>query len=234
VRLGLPPSLPEVPAMVLGGVDVTAYEVAGAFSTIANLGFRTDMSTTRVVLDEDGSPIERNTLSASQAISPRVAYLVTNLMEGVIDRGTAASARTAGIGFPVAGKTGTTNEGRDAWFVGFTPDLLAVVWVGFDRDDVLGLSGAQAALPIWIDFMKAANAGKPPTSFLVPPGIQTAWIDPESGDLATSRCPTRFEESFFQGEAPVEPCPLHPEPVFPFSRPERSGGVVEAPVPGSP
>jgi len=155
-------------------------------------------------------------------------------MEGVVDRGTARAVRGAGITFPSAGKTGTTNDGRDAWFIGFTPDLLAVVWVGFDRDDVLGLSGAEAALPIWIDFMKAANAGRPSTPFLVPPGIRTAWIDPASGVLATSRCPTRFEEFFFEGEAPTERCPLHPEPAFPFSRPELPGPTMSAPAPRSP
>jgi penicillin-binding protein 1B len=211
VRLGLPESLPEVPAMVLGGVEVTVYELAQAFATIANLGFRTTTSAIRAVLDGEGNPIVRGSLGASQAVSPRVAYLLTNLMQGVFERGTARAARTAGIQFPTAGKTGTTNEGRDAWFVGFTPDLLVIVWVGFDRKDVLGLSGAQAALPIWIGFMKAATAGQPGTPFLVPPGVQTVTIDPASGALATSRCPERFNESFFDGEAPAEPCPIHPE-----------------------
>ena len=133
VRLGLPEGLPKVPAMVLGGVEVTVYEVAQAFATIANLGFRAETSAIRAVLDGEGNPITAPSLGASQAVSPRVAYLVTNLMQGVFDRGTAKLARTAGIEFAAAGKTGTTNEGRDAWFVGFTPDLLVVVWVGFDR-----------------------------------------------------------------------------------------------------
>ena len=203
VRLGLPESLPKIPSMVLGGVEVSMYDVAEAFATIANLGFRTEPSAVRAVLDVEGNPIERNTLGASQAISPRVAYLVTTMMQGVIDRGTAHEVRSAGLGFAAAGKTGTTNDGRDAWFVGFTPDLLVVVWVGFDRDEVLGLSGAQAALPIWIEFMKAATAGQPSTQFLVPPGMQTAWVDPLSGLLATPHCPERIEESFFEGEAPT-------------------------------
>ena len=212
VRLGLPPEIPKVPAMVLGGVEVSVYEMAEAFATIANLGFRTETSAIRAVADGEGTLIEREALGASQAISPRVAYLVTSLMEGVLDRGTARGARTAGLRVPAAGKTGTTNEGRDAWFVGFTPDLLVIVWVGYDHDDVLGLSGAQAALPIWSAFMKDATAGEAPTQFLVPPGIRTEWIDPQSGEVATSRCPERLEESFFDGEAPTEPCPLHPEP----------------------
>jgi penicillin-binding protein 1B len=223
VRLGLPDDLPSVPALVLGGVEVTMYEMAEAFATIANLGFRTETSAVRAVLDGEGTAIERNTLGASQAVSPRVAYLVTSLMQGVLDRGTAHAARGGGIDFPAAGKTGTTNDGRDAWFVGFTPDLLVVVWVGFDRDDAVGLSGAQAALPIWIEFMKSATAGQPSTPFLVPPGIQTVAIDPASGALATARCPQRIDESFLEGEAPTQPCPLHPA--------TSSGPAADAAVP---
>jgi membrane carboxypeptidase/penicillin-binding protein len=133
-------------------------------------------------------------------------------MQGVVDHGTGYGARRMGLTVPAAGKTGTTNEGRDAWFVGFTPDLLAVVWVGFDKKEDLGLSGAQAALPIWTDFMKGATGDKPATPFLVPPGIQLATIDPESGELATPLCPERVLEAFFDGEAPTATCALHPEP----------------------
>jgi penicillin-binding protein 1B len=211
IRLGFRENLAMIPALVLGGVDVTAFEVAEAFSTIANLGFRTETTAIRSLLDGEGNAIPRDTLGASQAVSPRVAYLVTSLLEGVLTRGTAHAARAAGITFPAAGKTGTTNEGRDAWFVGFTPDLLAVVWVGYDQKDVIGLSGAQAALPIWIEFMKAAYAGRPATEFLVPPGIDTVSVDPRSGALATSRCPEPVTEAFLAGEAPTEACPLHPE-----------------------
>jgi penicillin-binding protein 1B len=227
VRLGLPESLPKVPSLVLGGVEVTIYEIAEAFATIANLGFRAEPSAIRAVLDVDGHPIERNILGASQAISPRVAYLVTAMMQGVVDRGTAHQVRSAGLGFAAAGKTGTSNDGRDAWFVGFTPDLLVVVWVGFDRNELVGLSGAQAALPIWIDFMRAATAGQSSTPFLIPPGIQTAWIDPLSGALATVHCPERLEESFLEGEAPTETCPLHSGPSL--AREPRAS--VDGPLP---
>jgi penicillin-binding protein 1B len=230
MRLGLPESLPRIPSMVLGSVEVTMYEIAEAFATIANLGFRAEPSAVRAVLDVDGRPIERNVLGASQAISPRVAYLVTAMMQGVVDRGTAHQVRSAGLEFAAAGKTGTSNDGRDAWFVGFTPDLLVVVWVGFDRNDVVGLSGAQAALPIWIEFMKTVTAGQPSTPFLVPPGIQTAWIDPLSGALATLHCPERLEESFLEGEAPTEPCPLHAEAaVGPQPRSVGRGALPTAP-----
>jgi penicillin-binding protein 1B len=230
VRLGLPESLPRVPSMVLGGVEVTIYDVAEAFATIANLGFRTEPSALRAVLDADGNLIDHATLGASQAISPRVAYLVTAMMQGVVDRGTAHEIRSAGLEFAAAGKTGTTNDGRDAWFVGFTPDLLVVVWVGFDREEVLGLSGAQAALPIWIEFMKFVTTGQASTPFLIPPGIQTAWIDPLSGLLATPHCPERLEESFFEGEAPTASCPLHPDAALaPPGRALGHGALPTAP-----
>jgi penicillin-binding protein 1B len=210
-RVGFADDLPAVPSIVLGSVEVTPLQVAQAFATIANLGFRTEAGSIRAVVDGEGNEIVRTGMRAAQAVSPRVAYLMTSLMEGVLDRGTGHSARAGGFRVPAAGKTGTTNEGRDAWFVGFTPDLLAVVWVGFDRGSTLGLSGAQAALPIWTEFMKAATAGHQPTPFLVPPGIETVTIDPLSGARATSRCPERVDESFLQGEAPQEFCPLHPE-----------------------
>jgi penicillin-binding protein 1B len=230
VRLGLPESLPKVPSMVLGGVEVTMYDVAEVFATIANLGFRTEPSAVRAVLDADGNPMDHATLGASQAISPRVAYLVTTMMQGVVDRGTAHEIRSAGLEFAAAGKTGTTNDGRDAWFVGFTPDLLVVVWVGFDREEVLGLSGSQAALPIWIEFMKFVTAGQASTPFLVPPGVQTAWIDPLSGLLATPHCPERLGESFFEGEGPTATCPLHPDTTtMPPGRALGHGALPTAP-----
>ena len=107
---------------------------------------------------------------AKTVAPPAVTYLVTNMMRSVINEGTAASARAAGFALDAAGKTGTTNDLRDAWFVGFTPELLAVVWVGLDDNQVLGLSGAQSALPIWTAFMKRALAGRPNLPFPVPPG----------------------------------------------------------------
>ncbi|MGH7860396.1 MAG: penicillin-binding transpeptidase domain-containing protein, partial [Candidatus Binatia bacterium] len=212
IRLGFSERLPPLPSLVLGSVEVTPFAVAQAFSAIANLGFRPEVASIRTVLDGEGQALVRNPMRAEQVVSPRVAYLVTNLMEGVVDRGTARAVRAAGVDVPLAGKTGTTNEGRDAWFVGFTSDLLAVVWVGFDRESPLGLSGAEAALPIWIEFMKSVIRGHPPAPFLVPPGIQKAAIDPASGQLATARCPETLEESFLEGGAPIDFCRLHPGP----------------------
>ncbi|HEX6465457.1 MAG TPA: hypothetical protein VFZ98_13430, partial [Vicinamibacterales bacterium] len=108
-----------------------------------------------------------------------------------------------------AGKTGTTNDLRDAWFIGFTPDLLTVVWVGLDDNQPIGLSGAQAALPIWTQFMARALAGHPSQSFDVPEGIVFADIDKDNGKLATPHCPVVFREAFLAGTEPTEVCPVH-------------------------
>jgi len=120
----------------------------------------------------------------------------------VLDAGTGRQARAAGFARPAAGKTGTTNDYGDAWFVGFTPDLLVVVWVGFDHPHPLQLSGGQAALPIWTDFIKQATAGVAPTSFVPPPGVTLVRIDPTSGALATPNCPHALDEAFYAGTSP--------------------------------
>jgi membrane carboxypeptidase/penicillin-binding protein len=110
---------------------------------------------------------------------------------------------------PVAAKTGTTNEGRDAWFVGYTPRLVALVWVGFDQRDVLRLSGAQAALPIWADFMRTAQAVVPPTTFPVPPSIAFVDVDAGNGKRASAWCPLVIREAFLASTEPRETCPDH-------------------------
>jgi penicillin-binding protein 1A len=135
---------------------------------------------------------------------------MNHLMKGVMDRGTGDLARRWGFTRPAAGKTGTTNDFKDAWFVGYTPELLAVVWVGFDNQSKLGLSGAQAALPIWTDFMKRATEGMPVTDFIPPPGVKIIDIDPLSGHPATANCPAVLREAFIEGEEPTSTCPLHP------------------------
>jgi penicillin-binding protein 1B len=114
-----------------------------------------------------------------------------------------------GFSHDAAGKTGTTNDLRDAWFVGFTPELLTVVWVGFDDNQPVGLSGSQAALPIWARFMMAALAGRPTVGFAPPPGIVFVTIDRDTGKLAQPGCPRILSEAFIAGTEPAEACELH-------------------------
>src|SRR5207249_9508216 len=141
--------------------------------------------------------------------APATTFLVTNMMRSVLNEGTAASARANGFALDAAGKTGTTNDLRDAWFVGFTPELLTVVWVGFDDNQPLGLSGAQAALPIWTTFMKHALAGYPDAPFEPPEGITFIDIDPDTGKLAGPGCPRIITEAFIDGTQPTDVCELH-------------------------
>jgi membrane carboxypeptidase/penicillin-binding protein len=194
---------------VLGAAEVTPFEVAQAFSVLANSGLRAEPLSVKKVIDRGSLPIERKPVQVEQVISPDTGYLVTHLMEGVLDYGTGRPARTRGFTRAAAGKTGTTNDYRDAWFVGFTPDLLAVVWVGFDQKRAINLAGGEAALPIWTEFMKQATAGVPETPFVPPPGVSLVRIDPLSGELATPACQETLEEAFYKGDEPTTPCPLH-------------------------
>ena len=209
-RLGIQSSLPAVPSLALGAAEVTPLEVAVAFSTLANNGVRTRPLTVKQVLAPDARVLEKRDVRVEKVVSAQMAFLINHLLKGVLDRGTADSARRAGFTRPAAGKTGTTNDYKDAWFVGYTPDLLTVVWVGFDNQSKLGLSGSQAALPIWTDFMIRATAGTPMTDFVAPPGIKFVDVDPISGQLATPSCTSVIREAFIEGEEPSVPCALHP------------------------
>ena len=177
-------------------------------------------------------------------LDPRVAYLMTNLMEEVMRSGTAAGVRARGFGVPAAGKTGTSDH--DGWFAGYTSDLLCIVWVGFDDNRELDLEGAHSALPIWTEFMKRAlqyHAYRDPRPFQAPDGIVSAQIDPESGMLATPYCPTTISEVYISGTQPVTSCPLHAKGQsvthvagweIPGSAPPGSEGATPAPHVGAP
>ena len=140
---------------------------------------------------------------------PSAAFLVTHMMRSVLNEGTGASARANGFTLDAAGKSGTTNDLRDAWFVGFTPELLTVVWVGLDNNQPLGLSGSQAALPIWTSFMKNALAGRGGSSFDAPDGVSFVEIDRDTGKIAMPTCPRVTNEAFIAGTEPLGVCELH-------------------------
>jgi penicillin-binding protein 1B len=146
-------------------------------------------------------------------VSPQAAYLTTALLKGAVERGTAASARALGLTAAVAGKTGTTDDHRDAWFVGYTPEMVVGVWVGFDEGASLRLTGAQAALPLWVDFVRHVVPASAP-DFPVPAAIVAREIDPDTGQLATDRCPTVRVEVFLEGTEPTQICELHSPGIF--------------------
>jgi len=232
--LGFVSPLPPYPSLVLGSAEVTPLEVAVAFSTLANQGLRVTPLAIKRIINREGETLERRSVQVEQVIVPEDAYMVTHLMEGVLERGTARSARQKGFARPAAGKTGTTNDFGDAWFVGYTPDLLTVVWVGFDIRESLGLSGGQAALPIWTEFMKRATVGHPVTEFTPPPCVTLVPIDGRTGCRATPYSPAVLKEAFYSGEEPDESCARHAAGVVPVESPSSSGFPATAPVEAAP
>ena len=211
--LGLHGHLMPVPAAALGAFEVTPLGLAQAYLPLANGGRRVaEPSAIRAVDDGTGADVLTPTAPPVRVISPAEAYVMTSLLKGVIASGTGLAARELGIPDTVAGKTGTTNDGRDAWFVGFTPRLLALVWVGFDNGEPHRLSGARAALPIWADFMRHALEAYPQPDFAVPPGVVFVDIDATNGKLAGHACPVVVREAFLAGTEP-EPCDEHREDV---------------------
>ncbi|HEV2170135.1 MAG TPA: penicillin-binding transpeptidase domain-containing protein, partial [Candidatus Binatus sp.] len=205
--------LPAYPSIVLGGIEVSPMQVARAYSVIANDGMEIQPFAVTAVVDENSKVIEGHDLTAEQVISPQLAYMMQFMLENVINHGTGAAARTMGFTRPAAGKTGTTNDAKDAWFAGFTPNLLTVVWTGFDQKEELGLTGAQASLPAWTAFMKGATASRPALDFTAPPGIVQVKVDPTMGCLATPSSPITMEGVYPEGMAPTQPCQYHTSPT---------------------
>ncbi|MGE5199281.1 MAG: PBP1A family penicillin-binding protein, partial [Rhodospirillaceae bacterium] len=196
------------PSIALGVFEATPLEVATAYTIFPNGGEMRPLRTI-VRLESAGAELPLKAAPPTPIARPDTTFLVTSMLRSVINEGTAASARGMGFSHDAAGKTGTTNDLRDAWFVGFTPDLLTAVWVGFDDNQPVGLSGSQAALPIWTHFMMAALAGRPDTRFAPPPDIVTVTIDRDTGKLAQPGCPRIINEVFIAGTEPTEACELH-------------------------
>jgi len=208
-QFGLDPSIQPTPSVALGAYEMTPLEVATGYTILANEGVRTEPMFIRNVVNAQGASLEQNSIRSRRALDPRVAFLVTSMLQDVIDHGTGATVRSRGFNAPAAGKTGTS---RDGWFAGYTSNLLAIVWVGFDDNRDLGLSGANAPAPIWADFMKRAvtlPAYRDVQPFVMPEGVTKVTIDPESLALATPECPVTREEVYIHGTEPTEFCPLH-------------------------
>jgi penicillin-binding protein 1B len=206
VGVGTPPR--AFPSITLGVFELTPLEVAQAYTLFVNGGAVRPLRAIQHIetAERDLRPKEPE---VKRVARPESAYLVTSMMRSVINEGTGAGARANGFSLDAAGKSGTTNDLRDAWFVGFTPELLTVVWVGLDDNQPVGLSGTQAALPIWTEFMKSALAGRPNVSFEAPEGVSFAEIDRDTGKLALPGCPRTYNESFISGTEPLDYCELH-------------------------
>jgi penicillin-binding protein 1B len=208
-QMGLGNNIQPTPAVALGAYEMTPIDVAAGYTAFATNGVRAEPLFLRSVLAADGTVEETAQPRTHPVLDPRVAYLTTSLMEDVINKGTGVTVRSMGFTPIAAGKTGTS---RDGWFAGFTSNLLCVVWVGFDDNRDLGLSGSESAAPIWGEFMKRAVAlpqYKMTEDFDPPPGVLQETIDPQSGQLATSSCPQTVQEYFVSGSEPTQMCELH-------------------------
>ncbi|RQW89405.1 MAG: PBP1A family penicillin-binding protein [Geobacter sp.] len=232
-QLGVTSPLSPNLTLALGASSVTPVELTSAYAVFASGGFRTTPYFVTKVVDGDGNTLEEvvpprlpvltqmssateevqdepeysidgAVLSAIPVISPETSYIITNLMESVVTSGTGQRARA--LGRPVAGKTGTTNDMKDAWFIGYVPQLVAGVWVGYDQERSLGAAGTggQAAAPIWTGFMSQALANTPIQKFVPPPDVSFVSIDPGTGFLAKQGQPNSITECFVSGTEPTE------------------------------
>jgi len=235
-RVGLNQEIKGYPSIALGAFEVTPIELAGAYTAFANEGRRVEPHVVRRV-ENRGVDVTLVKRQPQDVIRPELAYLMTYLMEGVMNRGTGAGVRARGFKLPAAGKTGTS---RDGWFVGYTKDLLVIAWVGFDDNRDLGLPGSRSALPIWTEFMLKAYTMYPPSKqmeFTPPPGIEFVSIDAESMMRATPECTDTFQEAFIRGTAPSAYCPIHSAPIANIDAPPNPSAIenpfVQSPTPGT-
>ncbi|KAF0146008.1 MAG: penicillin-binding protein 1A [Nitrospirae bacterium] len=211
--IGLEGDIPHNLSIALGSLSVTPLELASGYSVFANSGNKMNPTAIKYITDSKGSIVASNEPGSTQAISQQTAFLITSMMQDVINYGT--GWRIKALGRPAAGKTGTTNDYRDAWFVGYTTGLTACVWVGFDDIRPLGSqeTGAKAASPIWLNFMRSASGSEEPLDFSVPEGIVRYAIDPATGLLAKEEIPGVLKEYFKEGTQPTQfaSSPIIPE-----------------------
>ncbi len=199
---------PAYPSIVLGAFEATPLEVAAAYTVLANRGARAPLhAVSRVTAGE--RLVHRARDRPRPVARADSAFLVTSMLRSTLDTGTAASARRNGFAHDAAGKTGTSNDLRDAWFAGFTPTLLTVVWVGMDDDSPLGLTGAEAALPIWTTFMRRAVAERTLPEFMPPPGVTLVDVCADTGHRTAGGCPRAVTVAFAAGTEPGARCSRH-------------------------
>jgi membrane carboxypeptidase/penicillin-binding protein len=207
-RLGIESDLPSVPSLALGTAEVSPLEIATVYATFANGGLRPTPRSFIGLLDDRGVGQEQWPLAGSRRVlDAGTAYLTTSLLEGVVDPGTGVGIRARGLRGPIAGKTGTTDDEYDLWFVGFTPEIVAVVWVGYDEPRPIGVPSSRGALPIWADFLSEVTGSQVRGIFAKPAGVERVEIDPISGARAMAGCRERREELFLSGTAPEKTCP---------------------------
>jgi membrane carboxypeptidase/penicillin-binding protein len=211
--VGLPP-MPDVPSLALGVGEATPLQLTAAYAVFPNGGFAVTPRPIIQVLDNDGYAVLNREVERKPVISEAIAYQMVSMLADVVDIGTGASARSLGVRFPVAGKTGTTNDFKDAWFIGFSSSLVAGVWVGFDKPATIGPDayGARYALPIWADFMSKAARLRKPEPFRVPTTVESMRLCRVSHLRPREACPAYTEYFKHADLVPDDECDVHRGP----------------------
>jgi penicillin-binding protein 1A len=212
VAAGITSPLPDVPALSLGSAEVTPLELVLAYAPFSNGGYRVRPRLIERIERPDGDSVwQADSAVRVRALDPRDAFQVTSMLQSVVDQGTGYEIRRLGVRGPVAGKTGTTNDGNDVWFVGYTPTLVAGFWFGYDAPTSLGYgaTGGRLAAPAWVDFYKGTWRDDDGTGWPEPPGLVAKTIDSYNGMLANEYCPTVHREWFRVGTEPTRVCDEH-------------------------
>jgi penicillin-binding protein 1A len=210
-RMGIKSPLRPYLSLALGAQEVNLLELTTAFGVLAAGGVRAEPIAILKIEDRNGNVLEEHREYHEEVLSPDISYIITDMLKTVVDEGTGKTVRMMGLNIPCAGKTGTTDDYTDGWFIGFTPELAVGAWTGFDEKITMGRNrtGARVALPIWVDIMRAAYSSRPAPDFLRPENITEAMICEESGLLATPYCEAVRKEIFIEGMEPMRQCDLH-------------------------
>jgi penicillin-binding protein 1A len=211
--LGISSDIPDNPAVALGAAEVRPIELVGAFAAFANGGNRVEPHLIRKVVDRHGMVVWEARPRRAQVMNPAVAFVLTTMLQDVIDRGTGSAVRAVGFRGPAAGKTGTTNDASDVWFVGYTPEFVAGVWMGLDQPQTIvrGASGGTLAAPVWGRLMSRIHAGRSaPEGWRAPSGVVTAEVDRATGAVVSLECPPTgptYTEYFIRSAPAQQYCP---------------------------
>jgi penicillin-binding protein 2D len=210
-RMGLVLRTPNDLSLALGSEDVTLHDLVSVYTPLATGGLRPESRTILRIYDRNHQTWTELPPAFRAALSPAAAFITTQMLKDVLTYGTAKTLKSFALKWPAAGKTGTTDDYRDAWFIGYTPQVIAGVWAGYDkpRPGGPGFTGGAICAPIWGRFMRAALAGKPAAGFTRPDTVVSVLIDPTTNELATPLCPVQREELYIAGTQPVKPCEKH-------------------------